>query len=259
MGQTLTLRLADGTEIQGEVEGSLSSRALDLLNAAGATPLRLTATESDADAADADVEGHGGVWSLQVRISDDVEGHAFSLRLPDAASARETQKRLLAGGALVGVIVVGAAVAQTGLPDLSVGAAPGSAPAPVTRSVEFDQAHAPGGAAGAFGVSTTDPRSDVGIMDASGAAIVGEATAPTRGADDDIGLMDPAGAAAGGVVRAGAVHPGQTRTDLRTDSPAAVNTGESAKRASGSGAAVEDIQASDESSHPPMPGEPHAR
>jgi hypothetical protein len=279
MSQTLTLRLADGTEIQGEVEGSLSSRALDLLNAAGSTNLRLVAEKPDADV-ETDTEGHGVTRSIQVRISDDVEGHAFSIRLPDATAARDVQARLLAGGALVGVIVVGAAVAQTGVPDLSIGAAaPGSAPAPVTRAADWDQAHA-AGRAGAFSATITNPAGDVGIMDASGNAIAQDAGAPARGVNDDIGIMDASSAAAagssvaerpatwdqahrpttsGGAVIGGAVHPGETRTDLRTDAPAAENTGESAKRAPGSGSMVDDVEASNESAHPPMPGEPNAR
>jgi hypothetical protein len=54
--------------------------------------------------------------------------------------------------------------------------------------------------AGAVGGATTivQPRGatdDVGLMDASGAAISGAAQSTSRPADDDVGLMDPTGAA----------------------------------------------------------------
>jgi hypothetical protein len=169
---TLTLQLADGTTIEGEVEGLLTARAQDLLNAADRTNLRLTE-----EASDEDVEGHGGGGrsTMVMRISDDVEGHAFTLRLPSAEAARDLQTKLLATGALVGVVVVGATIAQTA-PDLSIGTTPGAAPAPISRSVS----------------------DDVGLMDASGAAIV-----------------------SGDAVIGGAVHPGDSRVDLRTGDNAA--------------------------------------
>jgi hypothetical protein len=166
MPTNLTLQLADGSTIEGEIDGQLSARAQDLLNAADHTNLRLSTDE------ESDVEGHGaGNGSVTLRIADDVEGHAFTLRLPSAEAARDLQTKLLATGALVGVVVIGATVAQTA-PNLSIGTTPGAAPAPITRSA-------------------TD---DMGIMDASGAAIVDAAPAVTGGA----------------------VHPGQTRVDLRT-------------------------------------------
>jgi hypothetical protein len=238
MASTLRLRLADGTEVEGIVEGVLAPRAYDLLASATSTNLRLTTDEADVDvkAGDDDVEGHGLRTSVQVRIADDVEGHAFTLRLPNAEAARDLQKKLVATGALAGVIVVGATVASVGVPDLGVGAAPGAAPAPITQTVQ----------------------SDIGIADASGAAIVGAALggSEARGVADDVGIMDASGAAGAGAaigtvpstempsvidtgaaigtvpstempsvidtgssaVIGGAVHPGEVRNDLRTGS-----------------------------------------
>jgi hypothetical protein len=220
MASTLRLRLADGTEVEGIVEGVLAPRAYDLLASATSTNLRLTTDEADVDvkAGDDDVEGHGLRTSVQVRIADDVEGHAFTLRLPNAEAARDLQKKLVATGALAGVIVVGATVASVGVPDLGVGAAPGAALAPITQTVQ----------------------SDIGIADASGAAIVGAALggSEARGVADDVGIMDASGAAGAGAaigtvpstempsvidtgssaVIGGAVHPGEVRNDLRTGS-----------------------------------------
>jgi hypothetical protein len=177
MPNTLTLQLADGSTVEGVVEGYLSARAQDLLNAASSTSLRLSTEKTDTEKDDEnDVEGHSqGDGTVTLLISDDVEGHAFTLRLPSAEAARDLQTKLLATGALVGVVVVGATVAQVA-PDLSIGTGPAAAPAPITRSV-------------------TD---DVGLMDASGNAIVGS-----------------------GAVIGGAVNPGETRVDLRTGTNAA--------------------------------------
>jgi hypothetical protein len=225
MASTLRLQLADGTEVEGLVEGPIAPRAYDLLASAGSTHLRLTAEKDERKADDDDVEGHGMRTSVQIRIADDVEGHAFTLRLPNAEAARDLQKKLVATGALAGVIVVGATVASVGVPDLGVGAAPGAAPAPITRSVQ----------------------SDIGIADASGAAIVDAAlgSSDARGVADDVGIMDASGATGAGTavgtvpstempsvidtgsssVIGGAVHPGEVRNDLRTGSAAATGAG----------------------------------
>jgi hypothetical protein len=114
----LRLKLADGTEVQGTVEGAISGQLRDLLATGYAgNKMRIAADETD------DVEGHALATTIRIRLydEDDVEGHALSLRLASADAARDLQRKLLAAG-VVGVIVVGAATATMVVPDLGTSA-----------------------------------------------------------------------------------------------------------------------------------------
>lgn len=119
MGGRLKLRLADGGEIEAAFDGELPPSLSDLL-ATGyvGNQMKIAIDESS------DVEGHGFGTTIDVRLfdEDDVEGHAMTLHLPNAQSARDLQKRLLAAG-VVGVIVVGAAATAVWAPGSSTGVA----------------------------------------------------------------------------------------------------------------------------------------
>ncbi len=111
----LRLKLADGTEVEGAIEGAISGQLRDLLATGYAgNKMRIAADES------ADVEGHGLSTTVTLRLfdEDDVEGHALSLRLPNAEAARDLQRKLLAAG-IAGVIVVGAATTSMLVSDLT--------------------------------------------------------------------------------------------------------------------------------------------
>ena len=100
----LRIKLDDGSTVEGSLEGPISPD-VDEIIAAGPVHIAL---ESD------EVEGHelSSLVRLTIAGPDDTEGHALSLRLPDARTARDLERRLLATGVLVGVVVVGAVSAN---------------------------------------------------------------------------------------------------------------------------------------------------
>jgi hypothetical protein len=146
----LRLKLADGTEVEGTIEGAISGQLRDLLATGYAgNKMRISADDS------ADVEGHGLSTTVNLRLfdEDDVEGHALSLRLPNAEAARDLQRKLLATG-VAGLIVVGAVTTAVVGPELlksvdTSGAPAVGAPA-VTRTITGDEA----AGAGRYQVST---------------------------------------------------------------------------------------------------------
>ena len=190
----LRLKLADGTEIQGTVEGAISDQLRDLLATGYAgNQMRVAAEETD------DVEGHALATTIRIRLydEDDVEGHALALRLPSAGAARDLQRKLLAAG-VVGVIVVGAATATMVAPDQ--GATGGSAaanPAAATRDVPAPAVH-PGIAAEVKGgdlASTQAATRDVpapAVHPGLAAEVKGGDLASTQAAEQPTEAADPA-------------------------------------------------------------------
>ena len=85
-----------------------SAEAERLLQSRGATADRVPARVSLRDTGD--TEGHqlASFVAVDLRIDGDVEGHAFTLRFPSTEAARDFQKRLLATGAVLGVLAAGA-------------------------------------------------------------------------------------------------------------------------------------------------------
>jgi hypothetical protein len=103
----------------------------DLLSRAGGVSVRIEPFEED------DTVGHAATDALEVvvRIEDDTEGHAMSLRFPTAGEARDFQRRLLATGAIAATIVVGAAAIQMTSQDAAQQAgAPAAGPAIVRQA-----------------------------------------------------------------------------------------------------------------------------
>jgi hypothetical protein len=136
MSGQLKLRLADGGEIEATFDDELPGSLRDVLATGYVGNQMKIAMEDTSEVEDSDVEGHSLPATIKVRLfdEDDVEGHAMTLHLPNAQSARDLQKRLLAAG-VVGVIVVGAAATAVWAPGDSTGAATGqstsiAAPAP---------------------------------------------------------------------------------------------------------------------------------
>ncbi|HYM82600.1 MAG TPA: hypothetical protein VEY67_00420 [Candidatus Dormibacteraeota bacterium] len=86
-----------------------------------------------------DTEGHRLETDVAVvlQIGDDVEGHAFSLRFPNAGAAREFEKRILTAGLLTGVIAAGVVGVGIG-PSVQRATAPATANAPVAWTVSRD-------------------------------------------------------------------------------------------------------------------------
>ncbi len=113
---TVRIELEDGTTVEGTVEGPIGP---DLGEVIAAGPLRIALEK-------AEVEGHQLSSFVQLIITgpDDTEGHALSLRLPNARAARDLERRLLATGALVGIVVVGAVTATAVVPSLTTPQAP---------------------------------------------------------------------------------------------------------------------------------------
>ncbi len=220
-----TLVLADGSTIQADVDGEISKWVRDLLESG-----RKVRVRSDGK----DVSGHAMSDTVGVIIygDDDTEGHALTLRLPNTEAARDLQKKLLATGALVGVIVAGVGVAQVA-PNLSIGQSSDAGASAVSRSIGWDEAHGQGraapsvagtqagdfdaahhtapGVAAATG-STWDLTHD-GPGVAPGAAATGSTWDLTH--DGPGAVVENAGTSA---VIGGAVDPGQTRDHLRTGS-----------------------------------------
>jgi len=231
MSQTIRLRLTDGTEIDGTIDGPVSGPLRDLL--ASGHQLRLTE--------DGDVSGHAIDAVVGLRASgDDTEGQAFTLRLPNAEAARDLQKRLLATGALVGVIVVGAAVSQA-IPTTSVQPQAAPLPAPLSANPAMRD------------------RDAAGV--APGAAIQGlTVEVPPISANPAMRDRDAQGDAPGVVTSAGAVHAGTTRETLRTDGASApVSTGAPIVPPASANPANRDRggeapATTDESDQPPLPG-----
>jgi hypothetical protein len=139
----------------------------------GSTRVRIVADE------DADTEGHGAGVLVRAIVSDDAdtEGHAISLHFPSADEADAFRRRLLLTGALAGTLALGAAGGyalssiESAGPD--AGAISGATVAQPARAAD----------------------SDIGIMDASGAAVAGAALTQPLAADSDVGIMDASGAA----------------------------------------------------------------
>ncbi len=174
-----TLLLSDGSTISADIEGEISKWVRELLDSGRKVRVRTD---------DKDVAGHATSDLLELQLWDDgdTEGHALTLRLPNAEAARDLQKKLLATGALVGVIAVGAGVAQVA-PTLNI-SSPDAGAATVQRSVTWDESHSSLRAA--------------------------PSVAGTRAADWDQAHAPGAGSSA---VVGGAVNPAQPRDNLRTD------------------------------------------
>jgi hypothetical protein len=159
----------------------------DKLRRDGSTRVRIIADE------DSDTEGHGTAVLVRAIVSDglDTEGHAISLHFPSAEEAGAFRRRLMLTGALAGTLALGAAGGYA------------------LSSIQSAPADADAGSA-----TVTRPAlaadSDIGIMDASGAAAAAAAAAVTQpgtAADSDIGIMDASGAAAQGVTKSEPAEP----------------------------------------------------
>ena len=138
----------------------------------GSTAVRIRAADDEAD----DTEGHlaGLRMRVIVETDDDTEGHAVSIHFPTRDEADALRRRLVVGGVLAGSVALGVA----GGMGLSALSADNASSMPASAST-----------------IQADPATDVGLMDASGAAIAGTATlAQPAGADADLGIMDASGA-----------------------------------------------------------------
>lgn len=122
----LAIRLDDGTTVVAQPRPEDERRLADLL--------RGRTRKISLRASDADTEGHAALSEVIV----DVEGHAFTLRVPSPADAAELRRRLLLGTLAATLAVAGAGAAIIGADVLGKSGSAPQAGAPVAAPAPLE-------------------------------------------------------------------------------------------------------------------------